>query len=359
MVTKEWVADPPQAPRQVRDRRGSAQPADARHQESVLAGRRALPRRGRRTRRRWRSTATARPTTGSSAISTRRYSWQGIGLMLAINLVLFGPIGADHLGGADAVDPGLRRRHHQRHRPLLGLPQLRLRRRQHQHRALGHPDRRRGAAQQPPRLRHLGQASRRAGTSSTSAGCTSASWKRWAWPRCARSRRRCTSQPRRSRVRPETLQAMITHRYDVMPRTRGALRADLRRRDRAAAQSAARRVAGRCEPGAPEALAVRRVRPTRCRPTRRDARRGAGARARRCRRSIAMRQDLAASGARSTATREQLLEHLQDWCQRAEAVGIASLAGVLACGCAATPDRPGEGALADCERRRRSAAIRR
>ena len=58
-----------------------------------------------------------------------RFSWQGVGLMLAVNLVLFGPIGADDLGGADGVDPVLRRRRHQRHRPLLGLSQLRVRRR--------------------------------------------------------------------------------------------------------------------------------------------------------------------------------------------------------------------------------------
>ena len=53
-----------------------------------------------------------------------RFSWQGVGLMLAVNLVLFGPIGADDLGGADGVDSGHRGRHHQRHRPLLGLSQL-------------------------------------------------------------------------------------------------------------------------------------------------------------------------------------------------------------------------------------------
>jgi len=38
-----------------------------------------------------------------------------------------------------------------------------------------------------------------------------------------------------------------------------------------------------------------------------------------------MRRDLAALWARSTATREQLLKQLQDWCSRAEASGIAQL----------------------------------
>ena len=53
------------------------------------------------------------------------------------------------VGGADAVDPDHRGRHHQRHRPLLGLPQFRGGGRLDQHLALGHRDRRRGAAQQP------------------------------------------------------------------------------------------------------------------------------------------------------------------------------------------------------------------
>ena len=48
--------------------------------------------------------------------------------MLIINLALFGAHRPDRLGRADAVDPDHRRRHHQRHRPLLGLSQLRLRR---------------------------------------------------------------------------------------------------------------------------------------------------------------------------------------------------------------------------------------
>jgi stearoyl-CoA desaturase (delta-9 desaturase) len=41
---------------------------------------------------------------------------------------------------------------------------------------------------------------------------------------------------------------------------------------------------------------------------------------------VAMRRELAAVWGRSTATREQLVKQLQDWCQRAEASGIRSLA---------------------------------
>ena len=40
----------------------------------------------------------------------------------------------------------------------------------------------------------------------------------------------------------------------------------------------------------------------------------------------AMRDELTALWGRSMATREQLVQQLQDWCQRAEASGIAPLA---------------------------------
>ena len=67
--------------------------------------------------------------------------------------------GHDHPGRADRLDPVLGRRRDQRHRPLLGLPQLGRSRtgREQQHLADRHADRRRGAAQQPPRLSGLGQ----------------------------------------------------------------------------------------------------------------------------------------------------------------------------------------------------------
>jgi len=42
--------------------------------------------------------------------------------------------------------------------------------------------------------------------------------------------------------------------------------------------------------------------------------------------AIAMRDELAALWARSSATREQLLKQLQDWCHKAEASGVAPLA---------------------------------
>jgi stearoyl-CoA desaturase (delta-9 desaturase) len=41
---------------------------------------------------------------------------------------------------------------------------------------------------------------------------------------------------------------------------------------------------------------------------------------------VAMRRDLAAVWGRSTATREQLVKQLQDWCRRAETSEIKPLA---------------------------------
>ena len=41
--------------------------------------------------------------------------------------------------------------------------------------------------------------------------------------------------------------------------------------------------------------------------------------------AIAMRDELAALWERSSASKEQLLRQLQDWCRRAEASGIAPL----------------------------------
>ena len=43
-----------------------------------------------------------------------------------------------------------------------------------------------------------------------------------------------------------------------------------------------------------------------------------------------MRQELTALWARSTASKEQLLHQLEDWCHRAEKSGIAQLQHVLA-----------------------------
>ena len=177
--------DPPQAPRQVRDRGRSAQPADARHQDRAADRQRALPRRGqepgdarqvrpRHARRLARAQplhalqlAGRRPDADHQPVAVRRHRRDG-------------------LGGADALDPDHRGRHHQRHRPLVGLSQLRGARREH-------ATSRRGASSSaarsctttttPTRPRPSCRSSR---TSSTSAGSTSAASRCSAWPRCAR-----------------------------------------------------------------------------------------------------------------------------------------------------------------------------
>jgi stearoyl-CoA desaturase (delta-9 desaturase) len=75
----------------------------------------------------------------------------------------------------------------------------------------------------------------------------------------------------------QTLQAVITHRHDVLARYAKALR-DIRLKEGAAYQT-----------------------------------------------MQAMRHELAALWGRSLASREQLVKQLQDWCQRAEASGVGPL----------------------------------
>ncbi len=96
MVTKEWVAIHRKHHAQVRDAGRPAQPADARHQDRVLAGLRALPRRGEERRRRWPSTARARPDDWIERNLYTRFSWEGVG--------------ADAGDRPDAVRPDRRRR---------------------------------------------------------------------------------------------------------------------------------------------------------------------------------------------------------------------------------------------------------
>ncbi len=81
--------------------------------------------------------------------------------------------GSDDLGDPDDLDSVLRGRRRQRRRSLLGLSQLRMSRCRAQPRAVGHPDRRRRAAQQPPHLSELGEVLGRSRGSSIWVGCGS------------------------------------------------------------------------------------------------------------------------------------------------------------------------------------------
>jgi stearoyl-CoA desaturase (delta-9 desaturase) len=113
----------------------------------------------------------------------------------------------------------------------------------------------------------------------------------------------------------ETLQAIITHRYAVLTSYARSLKAiyavefaqlreraakrELKRWMKADAKALADAERARLE----QALAASKVLET----------------------LYAMRRDLAALWERSTESREQLLQRLQDWCRRAEASGIAPL----------------------------------
>ncbi|MCK7493969.1 MAG: hypothetical protein MZW92_23915 [Comamonadaceae bacterium] len=187
--------DPPQAPRQVRDRGRPAQP-----------GRRAASRRVLLTGRElYRAEAKVQETLDKYGHHTpddwiernlySRYSWQGVGLMLIVDLLLFGAIGADGVGGADG-------RGSRSPRPASSTASATGGATATSRRPTPRPTSRPGASSSaarsctttttPTRPR---PSCRSSPTSSTSAGPTSARWRCWAWPRCARRRRSWRSAP--------------------------------------------------------------------------------------------------------------------------------------------------------------------
>ena len=119
----------------------------------------------------------------------------------------------------------------------------------------------------------------------------------------------------------DTLQAIITHRYDVMTRFVRSVRAD-------SAAEIARLKAGA---NLPQSLSLNRFRswlyqePAELAATDKADLDGLLGKSERLQTVYLMRQELAAIWSRSTATREQLLEQLQAWCKRAEDSGIQSL----------------------------------
>jgi stearoyl-CoA desaturase (delta-9 desaturase) len=124
----------------------------------------------------------------------------------------------------------------------------------------------------------------------------------------------------------ETLQSVITHRYAVLTRYARSLRAAF------ASEVAALRERARRGELTAELPSVRRLR----RWFQSDVRKLAESDRARLASALenskalqtiyAMRQDLAALWERSNDSREQLLARLQDWCHRAEASGVAQLA---------------------------------
>jgi stearoyl-CoA desaturase (delta-9 desaturase) len=116
----------------------------------------------------------------------------------------------------------------------------------------------------------------------------------------------------------DTLQAVITYRYDVMQKYMKSLQAlwreeldKLKATPQAGQFASLKRLLGRGGERLPESEK------TRLEAVLQQNQRLATV--------YAMRKDLAALWARSNATREQLLKQLQDWCTRAEQSGIAQL----------------------------------
>ena len=119
----------------------------------------------------------------------------------------------------------------------------------------------------------------------------------------------------------ETLQAVITHRYEVLSRYAKSLRAAY------VDELAKLRT---LSPG--DVAVLKRARrwlprdPSRVPSTMRAHIDAALSRSKTLQTVCSMRQELVALWERSSASREQLLHQLEDWCRRAEASGIVSLA---------------------------------
>ena len=130
----------------------------------------------------------------------------------------------------------------------------------------------------------------------------------------------CFTAPRAT-IDPQTLQAVVTNRYDVLAKYTQSLK-------RALAEEI-----GKLRKLSPsDARALETLEPWLDRDEKmlREPERARLAevlpKARTLDRMFAMRRELAAVWGRSTATREQLVRQLQDWCWRAEASGIRPLA---------------------------------
>lgn len=123
----------------------------------------------------------------------------------------------------------------------------------------------------------------------------------------------------KSMVDLETLQAIVTHRYDVMRRYANSLKDVYREEMAKLAQSESkidlkqlrRWLAAERTEGFPAKLQQQFEK--------------AVAESPRLQQLVTMKQELVAIWARSSASREQLVKQLQDWCARAEASGIRQL----------------------------------
>lgn len=121
----------------------------------------------------------------------------------------------------------------------------------------------------------------------------------------------------KSAVDLDTLQAVITHRYDVARRYMGSLQT-IYREELAKVRSSLDKQ---------QVSALKRwfARDGEVQAKDRAALEAALTKSERLETIYAMRRDLTMVWARSSDSREQLVKQLQDWCQRAEASGIAQL----------------------------------
>jgi len=130
-------------------------------------------------------------------------------------------------------------------------------------------------------------------------------------------------RPGQTRCDIHTVQAVITHRFDVLASFARALRRT--------AIDEIRALRGRAIPGPQAAAALAAVRHWLQReagelpPPEREALDQALHSSAVLHTIYAMRQELAGLWSRSTASKEQLVKQLEDWCQSAEASGIAAL----------------------------------
>jgi stearoyl-CoA desaturase (delta-9 desaturase) len=144
-----------------------------------------------------------------------RFSWQGVAVLMVINLILFGPIGLTIWAIQMAWIPFFAAGVINGIGHYWGYRNYACEDTSTEHRPARHPDRRRRVAQQPSRLRHFGQVLRemvrvrhRLGLHPDHAGAGLAEVRRVA-PKLKMEAGKLTPDL-------ETLQAVITHRYAVL-----------------------------------------------------------------------------------------------------------------------------------------------
>jgi stearoyl-CoA desaturase (delta-9 desaturase) len=255
-----------------------------------------------------------------------RYSWQGVGLMLIIDLLLFGAIGAAVWAvqmlwipiTAAGIINGIGH--------FWGYRNFEAPDASHQHLALGHRHRRRGAAQQPPHLPDLGQA----------VGQAVRVRHRLAvhpHPGDAGPGHRAHAPPpqlqpgRRARQWPTASSLEAAHRQPL--RGDGQLRQGPAPAPWAASSTASRRRARRARRASPtcawRGAGCTRDADQHARRRAAAAGRGRARRARALAKLVAMREELRQLWTRTNVSAEQLVADLQAWCRKAEDSGIASL----------------------------------